>query len=132
MSVLLIPATQRTPELAFDPDAGHLRIAGESFPEDVNAFFDGPMGRVNEWLDESQGPVLLDFQMIYLNSSSAKVFVKLLVRLDAQAALGRDCRVRWWHDAEDFNIRELGEEFRDRVDHLRFELCEAVAGDTHS
>lgn len=127
MSVLLIPATQRTPELMFDFSEGRMRIAGESFPEDVNAFFDGPMGKVHEWLENSEGPVSLDFRMIYLNSSSAKVFVKLLIRLDALAALGRDCQVNWWHDAEDFNIRELGEEFRDRVDHLRFALCEMSA-----
>lgn len=129
MSALLIPATQRTPELAFDFAEGRLRIAGESFPEDVNAFFDGPMGKVHEWLENGQTPVRLDFRMIYLNSSSAKVFVKLLIRLDAQAALGRDCQVHWWHDAEDHNIRELGEEFRERVDHLRFELCETTGDD---
>lgn len=124
MSALLIPPTQRTPELAFDFSEGRLRIAGESFPEDVNAFFDGPLGKVHEWLESSQVPVVVDFRMVYLNSSSAKVFAKLLIRLDAQAALGRDCQVRWWYDAEDYNIRELGEEFGSHVDHLRFELCE--------
>jgi len=127
MSPWMIRATDRTPCLEFDFEAGELRISGESYPEDANAFFEAPLAALFEWLETSSGPVHADFRLVYLNSSTAKFIVKILVKLEAAAVAGRECVVSWRHDADDHNIREIGEEFRDRVARLRFNLVESVA-----
>jgi hypothetical protein len=127
MSPLLIRATDRTPCLEFDYDAGQFRISGESYPEEAYAFFEAPLTALFEWMDSSSGPVHADFRLVYLNSSTAKFIVKILMKLEAASIAGRDCAVSWRHDVDDHNIRELGEEFRERVGRLPFELVESVA-----
>jgi len=128
MEGLEIAATDRTPAVSFDFDKHHLKISGESYPEDVSAFYHP----IFEALDASlaglgDGSCRFDFELIYFNSSSAKAIMMLMEKLDEAAANGAEVEVYWYYDEEDDTMRELGEEFGEDLEHAAFHL-EKMAG----
>jgi hypothetical protein len=119
---LQIGATVRTPAVDFDFESGVFVLTGESYPEDVRSFYDEPVREFVSWLGSSASPLRFDFRLVYFNSSSARVLVGLMDQIEDAALNGRDCCIRWFHAAEDENIRELGEEFGADLSATRFEL----------
>lgn len=124
MSRLIISAGVRTPQITFAFDKGEFSLEGESYPEDVRAFYDAPMGQFYDWLASSSGPVRFEFKLVYFNSSTAKVIMDLMEHLEEAASGGRECVIEWYHAEDDDNIRELGEEFAEDLGSARFRLVE--------
>lgn len=123
MENLHIPATDRTPEVDFAFSEGRLRLAGESYPEDVSSFFAPVFRALDAHLATlSEGACRLDLELVYFNSSSAKALMVLLEKLDAAAAKGAAIVVHWRYDPEDDTMQELGEEFGEDLEHARFSL----------
>jgi hypothetical protein len=116
-------ATDRSPEIHFDFANHHLRIKGESYPEDVNAFW-GPILEALEAYLQKLGDATcrVDFELLYFNSSSAKAIMTLLERLDDAAGRGASISIRWHYDEEDDTMEELGEEFSEDLEHAEFRL----------
>jgi hypothetical protein len=123
MQNLKIAATDRSPEVDFDFENNRLKLKGESYPEDVAAFY----GPLFEALDEylagvRDGSCLFDFELIYFNSSSAKAIMSILEKLDETAAAGATVTINWYYDEEDDTMKELGEEFGEDLEHAEFHL----------
>jgi len=57
------------------------------------------------------GEIAVEFELIYFNSSTAKVLMGLLDTLEETAEAGISAAVNWHDDAEDDIMEELGEEF---------------------
>lgn len=125
MATIEIPATQRTPAVSFDFEADHLRISGESYPEDVVSFYGPLIEALNAYLDGSP-PRRCRFEvsLLYFNSSSAKALMTLLERLDEAARDGARVDIDWFYDPDDETMRELGEEFGEDLQHAAFRLVE--------
>ena len=125
MEKIHILATKRTPELLFDFDNGLFQFIGESYPENIQEFYDHPISQFQKWLD---GPLEQSleahFKLIYFNSSSAKVVMDFLDAVEESAVNGRKCHIKWFHLKDDDNIKELGEEFASDMVETVFELCE--------
>lgn len=129
MASLQIPATDRSPAVSFDFADHHLKISGESYPEDVGAFYHPVFEALDGYLaDLGDGSCRFDFELIYFNSSSAKAIMMLLEKLDAAAAAGASISVHWYYDDEDETMQELGEEFGEDLEHAEFHL-EPIAAD---
>jgi len=123
MDNIEIPASNRTPAVSFDFEVGHLRIKGESYPEDVTTFYYPLFDALKAWLAETKTPgCQFDFELIYFNSSSAKAIMMMMEMLDAAAANGMDVVVNWFHDAEDETMEELGAEFGEDLIYAKFNL----------
>jgi hypothetical protein len=123
MQNLTIPATARTPEVNFDFGQHHLRLVGESYPEDVTDFYNPVFQALDSYLATiGQGRCRFDFELIYLNSSSAKAIMMLMDKLDAAAANGASVDVFWYYDKEDDTMQELGEEFGEDLANAGFHL----------
>ncbi len=123
MEKLEIKATNRTPEVSFDFDNNHLKISGESYPEDVTEFYDPIFEALDEYLGNlGNSNCRFDFELIYFNSSSAKAIMMLMDKLDEAAEGGGAVEVYWYYDAEDDTMEELGEEFGEDLDHAKFHL----------
>ncbi len=123
MERIEIPATNRTPTVDFDFDKGHLRLAGESYPEDVTTFYNPLFDALRSWLNDDQSTrCRFDLELIYFNSSSAKAIMMIMEMLDAAAAKGMTIEVYWFHDPEDETMEELGEEFGEDLEHASFRL----------
>jgi hypothetical protein len=123
-----IPATARTPEVSFDFGENHLKLSGESYPEDVTEFYNPVFAALDMYLTKlGKGSCRFDFELIYLNSSSAKAIMMLMDKLDAAAANGASINVFWYYDKEDDTMQELGEEFGEDLASAKFHL-EKMAG----
>lgn len=124
MENIRIEATDRSPEIDFDFDAGVFSIRGESYPEDVASFFGPVIDQLDSYLDGlSDGKkVRFDFELIYFNSSSAKVLMGLFDALEAAAANGANVDINWLFDADDDTMEELGEEFAEDLSHAKFHM----------
>jgi hypothetical protein len=118
-----IPATARTPAVSFDFTAHRLKIAGESYPEDVTEFYGPVFAALDAYLGGlGGGTCRFDLELIYLNSSSAKAVMMLMDKLEAAAANGANIDVHWFYDKEDDTMQELGEEFGEDLESASFHL----------
>lgn len=118
-----IPATARTPAVLFDFGQSHLKLVGESYPEDVTDFYNPIFASLDAYLAAlGDGKCRFDFELIYLNSSSAKAIMMVMDKLDAAAANGATVDVYWYYDREDDTMQELGEEFGEDLANAEFHL----------
>lgn len=118
-----IESTSRTPAVVFDFANNHLKIAGESYPEDVTEFYGPVFSALDAYLDKlGKGTCRFDFELIYLNSSSAKAVMMLMDKLDAAAKKGTGVDIYWFYDEEDDTMQELGEEFGEDLENAKFHL----------
>ena len=123
MQNLSIPATARTPAIDFDLGKNRLKLSGESYPEDVTEFYNPVFSALDAYLAAlGPGSCRFDFELIYLNSSSAKAVMMLMDKLEAAAAKGAAVDVYWFYDEEDDNMQELGEEFGEDLENAKFHL----------
>lgn len=123
MDNLEIPASTRTPAVAFDFAGHHLKISGESYPEDVTSFYTPLFDALDNYLDgRTSGACRFDFELIYFNSSSAKAIMMLMEKLDEAAKAGMSVDVHWFYDPQDETMHELGEEFGEDLQHAAFHL----------
>jgi len=123
-----IAATTRTPAVTFDFTQHHLKIKGESYPEDVTEFYGPVFTALDNYLSKlGKGSCRFDFELIYLNSSSAKAVMMLMDKLEAAAKKGAAVEVYWYYDKEDETVQELGEEFGEDLENAKFHL-EKMAG----
>src|SRR5262245_36660798 len=128
MTNLKIAGTERSPEIDFNFDHHQLSIRGESYPEDVAAFY-GPVHQaLDRYLAGLGGKTCrFEFELLYFNSSSAKAIMKLMDRLDVAAAQGSSVVITWRYDEEDDTMLELGKEFGEDIEHAQFELEKLAA-----
>lgn len=123
MDSLEIAATDRSPAVSFDFGSHRLTISGESYPEDVSAFYHPIFEALDTYLaDLGDGSCRFDFKLIYFNSSSAKAIMMLMEKLDEAAKNGSSIEVYWHFDEEDDTMQELGEELGEDLEHVTFHL----------
>lgn len=123
MNHLIIEKTEATPGICFDPASGLLELRGESYPENTAEFY----APVFEWLRKYL-PASLDttvnMEIIYFNSSSSKALMNFFDLLDDSAATGKKIAVNWFYDAGNESALEYGEEFKEDLNRLEFNLVE--------
>jgi hypothetical protein len=125
MDPINIAKTARTPRVKFDFARHQFVIAGESYPEDVSAFYGPLLEKITGFLDElSNAEVSFRFELIYFNSSTAKIVMELFEALEEAAASGNQVVITWVYEAGDDNIKELGEEFAEELSNASFILEE--------
>ncbi|MEO5333057.1 MAG: DUF1987 domain-containing protein [Magnetococcus sp. YQC-5] len=124
MNNIKIERTDRTPEIDFNFVDNVFAMRGESYPEDVPTFFGPPISALETHLKGMQdGEVAFHFEMIYFNSTSAKVVMKLFELLEESAASGIKVTINWHYAADDDNMEELGTEFGEELTEARFNMC---------
>lgn len=120
---LNIEQTSRTPAVVFDFANNHLKLSGESYPEDVTEFYRPVFNALDAYLGAlGEGRCRFDFELIYLNSSSAKAVMMLMDKLEDAAKNGASVEVYWFYDKEDDTMQELGEEFGEDLESATFHL----------
>lgn len=137
MEALLIKETIATPKIIFDVEQNNFELKGCSRPEDVRDFY----VPVIEWLQNfksnvnddfktkfsTENPVVFKFKFDYFNSSSAKFILDILVLINDIHKTGLSLRIDWYHDENDDDMKEVGEELSEVVD-LPFEYIVVTKG----
>jgi len=103
----------KTPFIDFDSKTGIFELKGKSIPENSVAFYKPLL----EWLDNySVSPnisTVLNFQLDYFNTSSAKIIADILKKLDKLQDSGlSNVVVNWYYQDIDEDMLEAGEDYR--------------------
>jgi len=120
MSSKIFEATAVTPKITLDLANNYFSFEGESYPEDVNAFYDPIMKPIESYLRNSEGKNFeFDFFLTYFNSASTKVFFNLFNLLE-ETTESNSVTVNWKHYEEDDTAEEFGQEFKEELDNVVF------------
>ncbi len=122
MTDLHISATDRTPEIQLSTSAGTFSMKGESFPEDVSAFYGQVIVAIDQLAGHLNKPLEADIEMVYINSSSIKAMFRIFEGFEAVRKAGQSVTIRWHYQDDDDIMQELGEDFKDRFPELSFDV----------
>ena len=118
MSEMHIAATDRTPEIRLSLADGIFSMKGESFPEDVSAFYGQVIVAIDQLPVAITKPLAVDIAMVYINSSSIKAMFRIFEGLEAVRKNNQPLSITWYFQEDDDIMQELGEDFKDRFPDL--------------
>ena len=121
MNNLSIQKTDATPEIDFNLN-GNLKIIGRSLPEDVHKFYDPVIAWVKQLKIDY---IKVDFKLEYLNTSSTKKVLNLLVLLDENKSIN-SVDVNWYYEFDDLDMEEIGQIYKDELKRIKFHFIEGV------
>lgn len=123
MNNLLIEKTISTPYIDFNYESGKLTVTGESFPENAIKFYDPAIIWIKEYLEKTDSrSIQIDFEIIYFNSSTSKIYMMFFNLLDEAAKNGKSILVNWRVSQENETIIECGEEFMEDLEFVEFKI----------
>ena len=123
MQDLMIEQTQSTPFISFSGETNRLTLKGESFPENAAKFYAPVMEWIREYLDQPEEEhTVVEFEIVYFNSSTSKVYMTIFDMMEAAVAKGKNLTVIWKCDHENETAIECGEEFKEDLGNLPFEI----------
>lgn len=105
-----IPATEDTPEVILNEEAGTFKISGRSLPEDAFWFYNP----IVEWLaNYAKYPLEnteFHFNLEYFNTASAKQIFKIANILSGVSKI-KSVSIKWHYDEGDKDMISSGERF---------------------
>jgi hypothetical protein len=127
MDTLILEATKSTPYILLDPQANQILMKGESYPENAAKFY----APVFSWIERyfsSHDPkkIVVDFELLYFNSSSSKALMNLLEMLEHAVSSGHEVLVYWHYNAENDLSLECGQELQEDAPSLLFNFVSFV------
>jgi hypothetical protein len=119
-----VAATKQTPSIDFNAATHTLTMVGESYPENIAEFSTPLFNGLERYLAELQQQLFtLDIELTYFNSSSSKMLLDLFARLETEVETQqRNIVVNWIYVEENESALEYGEEFKEDLTHLTFNL----------
>lgn len=123
MECLLIQNTDSSPYINFDATTNILVIKGESFPENAAKFYMPVIDWIKRYLETiGEQEVTVEFEIVYFNSSTSKIFLNLFQMLDDAAKEGKKITVNWRCNENNESAIECGEEYMEDLEHLLFNI----------
>ena len=114
--------TGSTPYVLIDEAKGYMKMSGKSYPEKSVDFF----GEIFTWLDSylatDFGTLVFDFALEYYNSSTFKIVLNMLMKMDNYALGGNKITVNWIVDEDDDIMIESGEDIQEDIENLEFNI----------
>ena len=114
--------TTSTPYILIDEEKSYMKIEGRSFHENVVEFFK----EISDWLDNyltsDFKTFTFDCVMNYFNSSTVKVLLNIILKMDKYASNDNKIIVNWITTRDNEIITECGEDFQEEVSNLIFNL----------
>jgi hypothetical protein len=115
MEVFSLESTKKTPMVMLDP-SGKMRIGGRSIPEDASKFFDDILNWILDYVNSPQDQTVIDIELEYFNSGSAKFVMQILRELSELIHNGKELKVNWYYEEGDDDILERGEYYASILD----------------
>ena len=97
MEIVSLESTKKTPMVLLDP-AGKIRISGRSIPEDASKFYDAILHWVLDYISSPRDNTVVDIELEYFNSGSAKFVMQILRELSELIHNGKDLKVNWFYE----------------------------------
>ncbi len=113
MDNLSLEKTKSTLGINFDWDTGILELSGSSYPENAFEFFNPLMSWLKSYMTEKKKPIELNISISYLNTSSTKCMIDLVLLLEDYFQSGCPVSINWYYVYDDESILETGQEIRE-------------------
>ena len=120
MEALYLAPTEFTPEISFSPAGNTFILRGNSRPEDVRELFDPVIRWLSDYrqyilssdikLYPADNPLILEFDLDYFNSSSAKFLYDIMMIIKQYRETGINVNIVWHYDEDDIDMKEAGED----------------------
>lgn len=123
MSCLNIKSTTKTPDVLFDLQTGVLDIKGMSCAEFALEFYRPVFEWVDSYQKDPKKKTVVNFQLKYFNTSSAKCLLQLLERFAAIRRKGLEVEINWFYIKNDEQMIQDGENYSEILD-LPFNMIE--------
>jgi len=111
MEPLILYGGKDTPSVYFDKAAGILEISGISLPANVLDFYNQVLEWMDRYVKDSNENTVLTLRMEYLNTSSAKVMIVLIRKLEILMQAGKKARVCWYYAPSEPEMKEMGQDY---------------------
>ncbi len=121
MNTIKLRGTDDTPNVTLDIENNIFEISGRSLPEDVASFYQPILDWIDTELKAYKDKIVFVFKMNYFNTASSKLLLDILIRLEKMYANGQDVSIHWYHDEDDEDMKEAGEEYAEIVE-VPFEI----------
>ena len=121
MELLKIEETKYTPDIIMNPENGEISIKGKSYPENTFEFYEPIMKWLGNYFQKAQEKTIINFEIVYFNSSSSKLFFDLFDLIDENSSKS-DIEINWIYDEENDSALEAGEDFKEDFENLNFNL----------
>jgi hypothetical protein len=115
MELISLESTKKTPNVLLDP-SGRIRIGGRSIPEDASKFYDNILNWVLDYCNTPSDHTVVDIELEYFNSGSAKFVMQILRELSELLTEGKELKVNWYYEEGDDDILERGEYYSSILD----------------
>ena len=122
MKILEIENTKSSPYIKLDPQAHEHWFKGESYPENTSAFYSQIIDWIDSYLETLDAKATFNFEIIYFNSSTSKIFLEIFDALEDASEEGKDITVNWRFEEDNDAAEEYGEEFSEDYEALTFNL----------
>ncbi len=116
MENLNLEATKYTPEIKTDSGNAEIRIYGSSYPENANEFYRPVSEWIENFLDEGNHKLTVNFYIYYFNTSTSKSFLNILEILEKYSEQGKDINVNWYYTEDDEDSLDNGERLFMEID----------------
>ena len=113
--------TDTTPYVLVDEEKGYMKFEGESYHENVLEFFKEIYDWLDKFLKTDFALFTFDCELRYFNSATVKLLLNLLLNMD-RAANCKNITVNWITTANNKIIIECGEDFKEDLENLKFNL----------
>ena len=113
--------TDTTPYVLIDEEKGYMKFEGESYHENVAEFFKEIFDWLNKFLKTDFDSFTFDCELKYFNSATVKLLLNILLNMDSADNCGK-ITVNWITTANNKIIIECGEDFKEDLENLKFNL----------
>lgn len=109
MENLFIARSEETPEINFNVN-GDLLLKGVSIPENILKFYKPVMDWMERFEKQKVEYVKMTFEIEYANTSSSRVFIDLIKRVDGLKKNGVNSTIIWRYAEGDDDNYDLGKD----------------------
>jgi hypothetical protein len=111
MEPLIISEGESTPKIILDKEKNKFEISGISLPEDVFEFYAPVFKWIEEYVKKPNQKTELIIKFNYFNTSSSKIILEILNKLDELKKKGFDVTISWYYLEMDEDMLSTGKEF---------------------
>ena len=113
--------TDLKPYVLIDEEKSYMKLEGESYHENIFAFFSEIKNWLGEYLNTQFDEFVIDFELKYFNSSTVKILLNMLRDID-KSQNAEKITVNWITTKDNIIIVECGERFKEGLENLKFNL----------
>jgi hypothetical protein len=116
-----IEQTRNTPFINIDFENRIFEIKGPSYSENIVEIYTPLIEYIESNIVHLDGSLECELYFDVLNSISHKKIFQILISLNNFYQEGKDIKVKWYYDADDEDILEMGEDLMELID-IPFEI----------